>query len=72
MIGAGLAVLTVPAVYIVNKSNAIFREECRQLCDASGMDFKIRAVGPYAGGRLDYPGECQCVQRGEKQWWKFW
>ena len=38
----GLALLIISAVYLLNASHSIVREECKQLCDAVGMDYKIR------------------------------
>jgi hypothetical protein len=71
-IAVGLTILMVPTVYILNESNSIFAEQCRQQCAVIGMDFRVKAVGMQRGGDLQYPGQCECVVRGLKKWWEFW
>ena len=65
------AMLLGATAYMVDRSHAIFREECRQRCDASSMDYKVRAR-PANTIVAEYPGECICVPRAPKRWWEIW
>jgi hypothetical protein len=63
--------LVVATAYMLDRSHAIVREECRRLCDPVGMDYTIRAV-PVNPLDLKYPGECICVPRPARRWWEIW
>lgn len=56
---------------MLNRSHAIFREQCRAQCEVIGMDYKVRAVAR-APQELTCPAECVCVVRVEKRRWEIW
>ena len=66
------ALLLGATAYMVDRSHAIFREECRQLCEPRGMDYKVRAKPVNTVLPTEYPGECICVPPSAKRWWEFW
>ena len=65
------ALLLGASGYMLNRSHAIVREECRQQCEPRGMDYKVRAV-PRDPIQLTYPAVCDCVPRAAKRWWEVW
>jgi hypothetical protein len=65
------ALLLGATMYMVDRSHAVFREECRRICDPIGMDFRVRAV-PRESRDLTYPARCDCVARLAKRWWEVW
>ena len=65
-----LALLLGVTAYMLDRSYAIFREECRQLCEPLGLDFKVTAVPRSV--ELKYPARCDCVARRAKRWWEIW
>ena len=65
------AVLLGATAYMLDRSHAVFREECRQRCEPLGLDYKVRAV-PRDSLDLTYPGRCDCVARVPKRRWEIW
>ena len=64
------AVLLGATAYMLDRSHAIFREECRRLCAPLGLDPKVTAVPRSA--ELKYPARCDCVAPRARRWWEVW
>ena len=70
-IGIGAAILIIPGAYILTASDQAFRTDCRERCEKIEMDYKVIPLG--ASAQIgEYPAECRCIKRQEKQWWQLW
>ena len=66
-VGAGLVVLIVPAVAVLQRSDSAFRDRCKAQCSPYGLSYRVTTTGPgMTYGNQTYPANCYCIRQDQR------